>query len=420
MINNITMKAYFFIVLTILSIQINAQNKQSRGENFIQQIEGKLDKAKIQVDKLCSDPTGKDNPENWYLKSYVYTQIAKSQVYKNIAPDAEFVALEALKKSKELDSKKKFESDRINLLFDLSAIFYNKAILLYNEGVEKNKLNNFPSALENFEKFFECIDVLENDKVIVLNLLNFNNVTFENLYLYAGYSAHKSNQIEKAKKYYEQLIHLSLPAQQAREKGNPLAYIYYIDLMLENKDTISAINVAKKSLEIYPENPDVVMAAFDLFYRMRKLSESADLLENIFKINNNPDYKMLFVLAQTYNNLSKEYKRKGYESTADQYKLKAIEMFEKLLNSNVSDKNILFKTNYNLGVIYYNEGVAAYKKRSETNTTEYEFLFKKAIPYLEEARKYDSKNKNILNMLLKAYTSLNEKVKAEEIEKQLY
>jgi len=47
-------------------------------------------------------------------------------------------------------------------------------------------------------------------------------------------------------------------------------------------------------------------------------------------------------------------------------------------------------------------------------------LFQKAVPYLESAYKIDSKNKNVINMLMTCYQTLNETGKAEAIEKELY
>ncbi|MCX7862821.1 MAG: hypothetical protein N2449_07480 [Bacteroidales bacterium] len=415
MASKLTIVLFFLIVFHAFIV---AQNKPtSRGEAFIQQIEGKLDKAKIQVDKLTSDPTTNQSAENWYLKGYVYTEIAKSAVYKKNVPNAEFEAFDAIKKSKELD-RKKFESERINVLFDLSTIFYNKAITLYNDAVEKNIASNFPEALTHFEKFLETIDVLEGDKAIITNLLDFNKVTLNSIYLYAGYSAFKSNQFDKGKVFFDKLVLLNAPVNQARQAGYPLAYIYYTEMLLAMKDTNAARGVALKGIEVFPDNPDVLMTAIDLFSKMRKMYEMADLMEKIVSQNPQPDTKMLFVLGQAYNNIAKEFIRKGYQSTADQYKTKAIEYFEKVIQLNPSDKRIVFNSYYNLGVIYYNAGVNAYKQRE--TSSEYEFLFKKAVPYLEKAKELDPKNKNILNMLLKAYTSLNDKVKAEQIENELY
>ena len=414
----ISMKRILFFSLTIFTGILYSQNKpSSKGEGFIQQVEGKLDKAKIQVDKLTTDPSTAQSSENWYLKAYVYTEMAKSVVYNKIAPNAEIEALEAIKKSKELD-RKKYESERINVLFDLSTIFYNKAITLYNDGVEKGKVDNFPQALTYFEKFFETIDVLEGDQVIVTNLLNFNKVTLNSVYLYAGYAAYKSSQFDKGKQYFDKLVSLNLPALKARESGSPLAYIYYTELLLAQKDTFSAKGVALKGLEVYPENPDIITLAIDLFSKMKKMNEMADLMEKLVKNNPSPDVKMLFVLGQAYNKIAREYEWKGYQSTAEQYKIKAIEYFEKVLNQNTDDKNILFNTNYNLGVIYYNAGVNAYKNRD--TSPEYELLFKKALPYLEKAKNLNPNNKNLLNMLLKSYTMLNETIKAKQIEDELY
>jgi tetratricopeptide (TPR) repeat protein len=416
-------RLFVFVILCLVSYSfIKAQNDKetSRGENFIKQIQGKLDKAKEQVDKSCLDPEGSKNAENWYLKSYVYSQLAKSQVYKKLAPNAEFEALDAVKKSKELDTQKKFESDRINVLFELSTIFYNKGITLYNDAVENNKEAEFPVALNNFEKFLETIDVLGGDQVIVTNLLQYNKVNLNSIYLYAGYAAQKSGQTDKAKSFYQKLVLLNVSAEQAKQTGNPLAYIYYIDLLLSTNDTLAARGVAEKGLEVYPENPDVVMAAIDLFSKMKKMSEMADLMEKVVQQNTNPDVKMVFVLGQAYNNIAKEFARKGYQSTAEQYRTKAIAYFEKVLQSNPTDKKVLFNSNYNLGVIYYNAAVIAFKQRDETNTTEFEFLFKKSLPYLEKAHELDPKSKNVMNMLLKAYTSLNEKAKADAIESELY
>ncbi len=400
---------------TILYSQNIPSNK---GEIFIQQIEGKLDKAKIQVDKLTTDPATSQNTENWFLKAYVYKEMAKSVVYKKIAPNAEFEALEAVKKLKELDKKKTLESERINVLFDLSTIFYNKAITLYNNAIEKNISENFPEALLNFEKFLESIDVLGSDQIIITNLLDFNKVTLQSVYLYTAISAYKSNQFDKAKQYFDKLVVLNAPVNQARQAGKPLAYIYYSEMLLALKDTNSARGVALKGLEIYPDNPDIIMTAIDLFGKMKKLTEMADLMEKVVQQNTSPDLKMLFVLGQAYNNIAKEYSRKGYQSTASQYKARAIEYFERVLKENPTDNRILFNANYNLGVIYYNEGVNEFKQRE--TSSKYEFLFKKAIPYLESVREIEPKNKNILNMLLKAYTSLNDKIKAEQIENELY
>ena len=81
---------------------------------------------------------------------------------------------------------------------------------------------------------------------------------------------------------------------------------------------------------------------------------------------------------------------------------------------------MLFNINYNMGILYYNPGVQAYKKQDEAGRAEAEALFGKAVVYLEKALELDKTNKNVINMLLKCYQTLNNTQRAEELEKLLY
>lgn len=415
-----TVKKFYTLYFCFLFLGAVSQQKEEPGELFIKQIEGKLDKAKIQVDRLCSDPATSADQENWYLKAYVYTQLAKSEVYKNIATNPEREALAAIKKSKELDKKRKLESERINVLFDLGAIFYNKGINYYNKALENKYTANFEEALINFENFFDVIDILGEDKSILKTLFDYNKISLEKVFLYAGYCAHNLKNYNKAEEYYKKLTSVGKSMIESRQKDYYLAYIYYADMVFAQGDTNKAINIIETGLDVFPDSVDVVMTAIDLYQKSGRITNLANVLEKVVKANPNPSLKMLLVLGQAYSKLSKDFSKRNYTSTANQYKLKAIETFEKIINSKTSDKDILFKTYYNLGVIYYNEGVIAYKNYNLDENKEYEYLFKKAIPYLEEALKLNPTNKNIMNMLLKAYTSINETEKANEIEKKLY
>ncbi|MCX7954503.1 MAG: hypothetical protein N3A01_04850 [Bacteroidales bacterium] len=414
------MKIFITLYFCYFTYIFFGQQKLEPGEAFIKQIEGKLDRAKIQVDKLCSDPATSGDQENWYLKAYVYTQLAKSEVYKSIVINPEREALLAVKKSKELDKKRKLESERINVLFDLGTIFYNKGINFYNKALENKHPSNFEEALINFENFFEVIDLLEADKAILKTLFDFNKIRLEKVYLYCGYCAHNLKNYAKAEEYYKKLTSVGKSLVESREKDYYLAYIYYSDMVFTQGDTNKAINIIETGLNVFPDSVDIIMTAIDLYQKANRMADLATILEKVVAANPNPSLKMLFVLGQAYSKLSKDFNKRNYTATATQYKLKAIETFEKIINSKTSDKDILFKSYYNLGVIYYNEGVVAYKNYNLDENKEYEYLFKKAIPYLEEALKLSPNNKSILNMLLKSYNSINETEKAKEIEKKLY
>jgi len=413
---------YFFAAFLIFSNTTFSQPEKTtnKGENFIKQIEGKLDKAKISIDKSCADINGSKNPENWFIKGYVYTELAKSAIYKNSVPNAAREALSAIEKCKELDVDKKLNSDCINVLFDLSSMFYNNGINFYNSALKTNNTSEYSNALENYDNFFEVIKTLDNDQAIVNHLIESSKINKNSVIVYAGYCAQKSGNNEKAKEYYSQIVLLNEPNnEKVKQAGVPLGYIYYSDLLMSTNDTTTAKKVIDKGARLYPDNPDVIMAAIDVYSKAKNASEMADFLQ--VALQSNPtNAKMLVILAGAFNTISKDYARKGYQSTSLEYRDKAIKTYEKALALKTTDSKILYNINYNLGVLYYNPAVISYKKKDEANKQEYEYLFKKAVPYLEAAYKIEPNNRNVINMLMKSYQTLNETGKAEAIEKELY
>ena len=190
---------FLFCIFILISQSAFAQTTTSgnKGENYIKQIEGKIDKAKISIDKSCADINGSKSAENWYLKGYVYVELAKSAVYKNSVPNAAKEALKAIVKCKDLDVERKFESDCINLLFDLSTMFYDNGINLYNTALKSNLVNDYSSALVSLEDFFEVINTLGNDQTVVNHLIEFNKINKNSVIVYTAYCAQKSGDIAK-------------------------------------------------------------------------------------------------------------------------------------------------------------------------------------------------------------------------------
>jgi tetratricopeptide (TPR) repeat protein len=393
--------------------------KANIGEDYIKQIEGKIDKARISIDKTLATAEGKKSAENWYLKGYICLQLAKSEVYKSSFPLADSESLEAIKKSRELDTENKYLPECINVLYELSSMFYNKGITVYNKSVSNTDKTGLSEALRNFELFFEAVKVLGDDDKIVTNLMDHYKINRHSVVFYAGFSAHKCGLNDKADLYYSKLAGTDVPDDKAKQMNQPLAYIYYPELLESSGNMSKAISVVKKGAKIYPENPDVIMAAIDFHKKAGMVEEMADFLELALKsAPSNP--KMLVVLAGAYTTVARSYDKKGYASTSADYRNKAIQAYEKALKSNPSDKNMLFNINYNMGILYYNPGVQAYKKQDEAGRAEAEVLFRKAVVYLEKALELDKKNKNVINMLLKCYQTLNDKSRAEELEKLLY
>jgi len=405
-----------FIILVIVSL--TSFNLFSQNKDALKLIEGRLTDAKITVDKMCSNPQTANNAQSWYLKAYVYTEIAKSEVYDNLVQFPGKEALNAVTKCKEFDTDKKYYSDIVNICLDLGPTLYNKGIKKYNRALKSNSANDYNLALNYFTDFYKVMDVLGNDKKFIDQYIEYNNVKPNSVFLYCGYIEEKLSDFEKAKEFYNKLIDLKSDKETAKAKGMPLAYLYLSNILLKQNDVGKATIIGKRGVELYPDNSDLIINLVNIYKKTDNVDDLSDLLEKSIK-NNSTDEKLLFTLAKSYNSISKLFVKRGYQSTADMYKKKAVETYKKAINLHPKDKTMDFKLNYNLGVLLYNSGVRAYKKNYEDRKTYVDFLTD-AMPYLEKCHFYDKNNRRVMNMLMMVYQTLEMSDKQKQIEDQLY
>ncbi|MFH2094865.1 MAG: hypothetical protein ABIJ16_04120, partial [Bacteroidota bacterium] len=388
-------------------------------EDYIQQIEGKLDKAKIAIDKDCNNPQKANNAQVWYLKGYIYAEIGKSAVYNNLCDNCGLTALEAIQKCQRLDTENKFYSECFNVLFEIGTMFYDQAIKSYNSGVNSGSVADFSAALASFEFFFETQKTMGNDDKMIKHLLEYNKINPNSIKVYAGYSAQKTGNNEKAKAFYGELIDYKSDINTAKSKGLPLAYIYLSDILIAEGNLDEATMVVKRGVTLYPDNTDLIISCIDMYFKSDKVDELAEIVEIALK-NNPKDIDLLVILAGAYNKISKLYTTRGYSETSEKYRAKAIEAYDKALAMKPVENDILYKINYNCGLLYYNPGVQLYIKKDESLKEQWTALFSKALPYLTKAHELDPSNRILINILMKIYQCLGQIDKAMEMEEKLY
>ena len=84
-----------------------------------------------------------------------------------------------------------------------------------------------------------------------------------------------------------------------------------------------------------------------------------------------------------------------------------------------------FGANYNLGALYFNQGVETKNKASDTDNNslykklnkEADAVFAKALPYLETAHELNAEDKNTLLSLKQLYYLNSDYAKSEEMKK---
>jgi len=112
-----------------------------------------LDKAKTEIDAYNNKNS--NNAEGLYYKSKVYGNIAASDQFKSLDPDARAVAFDAFKKAINLDSTKLFlllVQDKYAPIIDLYKGYYEAGIANFNAGASSKNKAEFDSAMNNFIK----------------------------------------------------------------------------------------------------------------------------------------------------------------------------------------------------------------------------------------------------------------------------
>lgn len=461
------MKIILFLLLFLpLSASVFCQQNQEEAENFIKQIDGRLDKAKEAIDKECLAPETASDPMTWYLKGYIYGEIAKSQVYAALSSNPANESLEAIKQCKKLDENGKFESDCINVLFEIATLFYDRGIRNYNAALKGNEKNLYLKALEGFKYYFKTLETLGNDDKIVLHLLKYNNINSDAVNIYAGYSAMQMEDYQTAEAYFTKIVDFNSTKEIALSKALPLAYIYYCN-MLEKQGNISlASKVIERGMELIPGNPEILITAINLYKNANDIDNLTDVLEkaegdlpdnypvlvnfanslletaSLFEkrgyenttlnyllkacavLNravelNNSELNLIFLAANTHNSVAKIYFRKSEELNSATFRDQAEALYLLLLMKKPKDENMLFQIYNNLGAIYYKPAAEIYSSQDRDRIEEYLALFQKSLPYFEEAHKLQSKNKKIMQLLINLYLIFNETTKADEMKTKM-
>jgi tetratricopeptide (TPR) repeat protein len=385
-------KAVIFLAI-VFSINIAKAQKLNYQSAVSSLNKGFLDKAKNFIDPCITDPSTKDWPKTWKYRGDIYLQISKDTVkYKNLDPNALQIAYDSYQKAIELDTKREYFDKIKPQLYECSVEFYNKGVKLYN-------LKKYEDAMTNF------------DKTSVINgIFGLSDTTAT---YYAALSAEFAKMPLKAKDYYKKLVKLNY--------HQPLVYSSLANIYKNAKDTDKALSTIKKGRELYPENYSLIIAETNIYLSSGKSKEAKDLLElAIQKDPSNPN--LYYAIGASYdamaNDTSKlEAERNTYFKEAEIAYKKAIEI-----------KADFFDATYNLGAMYFNDGVRIFQEADKMvndmtkyNETKLKFeeRWKQALPYLEKALELNPNDYNTMLSLKQLYSRTSQMDKLKVINEKL-
>ncbi len=377
------------LTLAFLSILFFMQNAiAQKGKIVDAQLSlqaGKIMEAKKSIDEALSDAEIQKRVDAWTTKGDVYKQIYEGKLFYAQNPNCLFDAKDAYVKAYELELNPKKQKKN----FPSMEMLYS---YLFNEGFERFNAKKYDDAFKHF-KASQDIDAFLNEKQYK-SVLDTNNI------FATGIAAANANDLDAALPYLKKLVDMNY--------NNAAVYETLAQIYDNKKQDADLKAIVTKGLAKYPDNKNLQI------YELNSTLDAGDLSESISKFESavakDPkNASIIFNLAVLYD------KNKQTDKAKETY-----------------DKAIAIKPDYgdayfNIGVMYFNEGVEINKsmnaiddkddplgKKYNELKVKRDAVFQKALPYLEKAYEIDPNNIDYKSNLKKVYASMNmlEKAKA--------
>lgn len=371
------MKHIVYILGIFLTSQAVAQNA-SVVTAYRYKTSGEFDKALEAIEPATTHEKTATKEKTWRYRGDIYLGLAQG--------DYEVDKVEALKQAYESYVKAKEYDTKESWLQEITVGFNEVRIASLNAGVDAFTAENYEDARDLF-----MVSGNVGAELGIVDTLAFYN---------GGLAAEQAGDFQKAAELYQRT------AETGYLEGKMYLYIANVYNKMENDEQYIA--TLKKGRELYPSDPDLII--YELNYYLGR--GEFDKAENNLKlaVEQEPDNKQLFFsLGVVYDNLKrKEDAIKAYE--------RAIEI----------DPDY-FDALYNLGAMYFNEGVemnnAANEikdnKKYDAARAEAKKVFEKAKPFLAKAHEIDETDMGALVSLSQVYALLGENEKYTAIKAKL-
>jgi len=372
------MKKYYLIsILVIVSTVIinNSCNAQKKYVNkaFTWAQQGvKLDTALKALNVASEEVTTKEWAKTYYSYGILYQAIANTQdeQFKNLVEDPFIRAFDNYKKAYFMEGGSSFKTA-------IDANLISLSINIVNSGIEAYNADNFGKAFSYFEKAIEI-----NQMPI------FGGAIDTSIIFNTGLMAQRSENWDSAIKYYSEAIKYGYGA------GDTYAFV--AECYKSKGDTSNYVSTLKNGFEKYPLNQGLLGSIIN--YYLLETDNSNEALEYLQLAKQKDPTNAQFYVAE-----ASLLDKMGNKEEAIQNYLKAIELDSKS-----------FEAYYNLGVLYFNEGVELTDKANQIKEIKkYEEAkivadnkFIQSIPYIEKSFELHPDDMNIANTLKNLYYRL--------------
>lgn len=400
--------AFLIGLLVMVSFGFSQNAKVVSAYNYHK--DGKLDKAKENIDAAITHPKTADNAKTWFYRGNIYIDIYRSQdsAYMNLDPEALPKAYEAYKKAKELDVKKQYMIDILKYLPIVGESYFNQGAKDYNEGMDALKVQD--SALSKVE-FNESVNAFETAYTIYKDLGREDTTTI----YYISIAAELAEDYEKALSSLETLMEMNYPEPSIYSSAGNICYKYM-------NDRDKAEEMYLKGRDKYPDDLNLLLNETNFFLAEEETEKALNNLTLAAKIDeSNPT--IFFAIGAKYNEVvddttkTREMRQNAFIDASDAYK------------KSIAISPDYFDPNYNMGALYVNKAASLIEIANELpldKQAEYDSLksaandyLRDCLPYLEKAQELQPEDRSTLLSLKEIYTRLRMDEKREAIDAKL-
>ena len=346
--------------------------------------------AKKYIDEAYETESTSNDAKMWNYRSQIYLQIALKEA--DLDADAIFKATEAHLKCLQTDKKGRVIVRKWTSKEDVLAGTIQCGYKLFNKAIEEYNIGNYKSSLKHYAAISEIIPLDTEDQ------LKRGNITKETILYNSFFSSNKMKDNVKSKELLQGLIDINF--------NDPAIFVQMSNIFIEEGKTDKALEYLALGRESFEEDQGLINTEINLYIQLGRTSELIGKLGEAIALDEENEL--------LYFNRGTIYDQEGDIDNAKKDYLTALQ-----LNPSA------FGANYNLGALYFNQGVETKNKANATSNNslykklnkDAEAVFAKALPYLETAHNLNSEDKNTLLSLKQLYYLDGAYAKSEEMKK---
>ncbi|MDP4185882.1 MAG: tetratricopeptide repeat protein [Bacteroidota bacterium] len=358
---------------------------------------GKLDKALAAINEAIDPANPKAEktvnwPRSYEVKGEIYQAMysSKDENMKKLDPNPLAQAFDAYMKALELDKDNNYSKSvkiKIQLLTND----------LTQQAVGAFEKEDFSKALDSFER------ILSINKMKLFQDKDKATQTVDTVIIYnAGLAALNGKNYPKATQYLKEAVDLGY---QGVNTTRLLAKAF-----LDSGDTISHEKVIKEGYAKHPESLEMLYDVINFYILVKKDNNQALKFIDLALEKDPKNATLLFAKGTVQEKTNAEDAAKSYQQAIDV-------------------KPDYFDAYYNLGALYYNNGVKFLEssnkiptdqpKKYEEELKKADVEFHKSLPYMEKANELKAKDRAILESLKTLYYRLKIMDKFKIVEEEL-